>query len=331
MITVIANLKGGTGKSTVTFNLAVWLCSRGIELTVIDLDPQRTLTDVAALRLEEGLEPPIHVQSGPFSSVRLPGDTDETLIDVGTADLDSFKQALRIADRVLIPVTPSQADVWSTQRFVQFLYKITEGNPPESIAFINRADINRAIPASDEAAAALTSLPGVRLVPQRLSDRTVFRNSFSEGLAVFELEPRSRGSLEFKALAAALFSQKHRVIHRRPQEEKAPHTANTSDRIEAEAAADDKNAARRAEYDLGESRAPTGEGRDLGEDIGEKKKKHGAKEGKKAGKREKRKNRKKAMKETQAGKGGKGGKGKKDGKAKKGKKRKKGKKAKKSQ
>jgi chromosome partitioning protein len=326
MITVIANLKGGTGKSTVTFNLAVWLCSRGIELTVIDLDPQRTLTDVAALRLEERVEPPIHVQSGPFSGVRLPGDTDETLIDVGTADLDSFKQALKIADRVLVPVTPSQADVWSTQRFVQLLYRITEGNPLESIAFINRADINRAIPASDEAAAALTSLPGVRLVPQRLSDRTVFRNSFSEGLAVFELEPRSRGSLEFKALAAALFSQKSRAIHRRPQKEKAPHTAHTSNRIEAEAAADDQTVTRRVEYDLGESRAPTGEGRDLGEDIGEKKKKHGAKEGKKAGKGEKRKNRKKAMKETQARKGGKD---KKDRKAKKGKKRKKGKKAKK--
>ena len=58
MITVIANLKGGTGKSTVTFNLAVWLCSRGIELTVIDLDPQRTLTDVAALRLEERVRAP---------------------------------------------------------------------------------------------------------------------------------------------------------------------------------------------------------------------------------------------------------------------------------
>jgi len=206
------------------------------------------------------------------------------------------------------------------------LYRITEGNPLESIAFINRADINRAIPASDEAAAALTSLPGVRLVPQRLSDRTVFRNSFSEGLAVFELEPRSRGSLEFKALAAALFSQKSRAIHRRPQKEKAPHTAHTSNRIEAEAAADDQTVTRRVEYDLGESRAPTGEGRDLGEDIGEKKKKHGAKEGKKAGKGEKRKNRKKAMKETQARKGGKD---KKDRKAKKGKKRKKGKKAKK--
>ena len=49
MITVIANLKGGTGKSTVTFNLAIWLQSMGRRVTAIDLDPQQTLADAAAL------------------------------------------------------------------------------------------------------------------------------------------------------------------------------------------------------------------------------------------------------------------------------------------
>ena len=34
----------------------------------------------------------------------------------------------------------------------------------------------------------------------------VFRNSFSEGLAVFELEPRGKGSMELHALAEAVYS-----------------------------------------------------------------------------------------------------------------------------
>lgn len=217
MITVIANLKGGTGKSTVTFNLAVWLSSMGKEPLVVDLDPQRTLSDVAALRAEENVATPIEVLSGAFPDAGLLEEAVEVLVDVGTADLDAFRRALVIADRVLIPVTPSQADIWSTQRFVQFLYKVTEGDAPESIAFINRADVNRAIPASDEAAAALTSLPGVRLLSQRVSDRPVFRDSFSEGLAVFELEPRSRAAIEFNALATALFSEKRSFGRRRPR------------------------------------------------------------------------------------------------------------------
>ena len=217
MITVIANLKGGTGKSTVTFNLAVWLSSMGKEPLVVDLDPQRTLSDVAALRAEEDVAAPIEVLSGAFPDVDLLEEAVEVLVDVGTADLDAFRRALVIADRVLIPVTPSQADIWSTQRFVQFLYKITEGDAPESIAFINRADVNRAIPASDEAAAALTSLPGIRLISQRVSDRPVFRDSFSEGLAVFELEPRSKAAAEFSALATALFGEKRSFGRRRPR------------------------------------------------------------------------------------------------------------------
>ena len=220
MITVIANLKGGTGKSTVTFNLAVWLCSTGRRTTVIDLDPQRTLSDAAALRMEEGIEPSIRVEAGTFPDVTLPENAEEIIIDVGTADLGSFRQAIMIADRILIPVTPSQADIWSTQRFVGFLYKNTHGNPPESITFLNRADTRKAIQASDEAAAALDALPGVRLMPQRLSDRPGFRDSFSEGLAVFELEPRSVASREFVALAETLFGRGYRSVLNRLRKQK---------------------------------------------------------------------------------------------------------------
>ncbi len=221
MITVIANLKGGTGKSTVTFNLAVWLSSLCKEPLVVVLDPQRTLSDVVALRAEENVANPIEILSGAFPDAALLEEAVEVLIDVGTADLDAFRRALVIADRVLIPVTPSQADIWSTQRFVQFLYKITEGDAPESIAFINRADVNRTIPASDEAAAALTSLPGIRLISHRVSDRPVFRDSFSEGLAVFELEPRSKAAAEFSALATALFGAKRSFGRRRPRTARA--------------------------------------------------------------------------------------------------------------
>ncbi len=220
MITVIANLKGGTGKSTVTFNLAVWLGANNRRTTVIDLDPQRTLTDVAALRMEEGIEPAIHVKAGSLLDVTFPEDAEEIIIDVGTADLESFKQAIMIADRILIPVTPSQVDIWSTQRFIRFLNKSTHGNPPESITFLNRVDTRNANQASEQAAAALNALPVVRLIPQRLSDRAVFQESFSESLAVFELEPRSTASREFRALAEALFLGRHRSVLDRLRKQK---------------------------------------------------------------------------------------------------------------
>jgi chromosome partitioning protein len=205
MITVIGSLKGGSGKSTVAFNLAVWLAMADANVMVVDADPQATLTDVAEVRMEEGFEPNLLVKdASALAKTRLKG-YDEVLIDVGTADMESLKTALSLADRVLIPVPPSQADIWSTQRFLRFLSESVIDRQPELLAFINRADTHHAIRESDEAAAALVSLAGVKFIKQRLCQRTVFRRSFSEGLAVFELEPRGKGAREFYSLTSSLY------------------------------------------------------------------------------------------------------------------------------
>jgi chromosome partitioning protein len=205
MITVIGSLKGGSGKSTLTFNLAVWLEMADAEVLVIDADPQATLSDVSEVRTEEGYEPFLTLKDASALSKKALKGYDEVLIDVGTSDIESMKLALTLADRVVIPVPPSQADIWSTQRFIKFLDDTVDGKRPELLSFINRADTHHAIRESDEAAAALVALPGIRFIKHRLCQRTVFRRSFSEGLAVYELDPRGKGSKEFYALTAALY------------------------------------------------------------------------------------------------------------------------------
>jgi chromosome partitioning protein len=205
MITVIGSLKGGSGKSTVTFNLAVWLTMAEADVLVVDADPQATLTDVAEVRAEEGFEPNLNIKDASALAKKQLKGFDEVLIDVGTADIEALKKALSLADRVLIPVPPSQADIWSTQRFLRFLSEAVGDHSPELLAFINRADTHHAIRESDEAAAALVSLSGIKYIKQRLCQRTVFRRSFSEGLAVFELDPRGKGAREFYALTSALY------------------------------------------------------------------------------------------------------------------------------
>lgn len=210
MITVIGSLKGGSGKSTVTFNLAIWLALAERDVVVIDADPQATLSDVLEVRREERYEPEVvRVDASTMVDVDGLAERDDVLIDVGTASMDNFKQALAIADRILVPVPPSQADIWSTQRFLRFLDAQTHGKSakPEVFGFINRGDTHRSVRESDEAAAALVSLPGIRHVKPRLSQRTAYRRSFSEGLAVFEQEPRGKGAAEWNALAAVLYAE----------------------------------------------------------------------------------------------------------------------------
>ncbi|MES9870317.1 MAG: division plane positioning ATPase MipZ [Sedimenticola sp.] len=205
MITVVGSLKGGSGKSTVTFNLAVWLSMAEANVKVIDLDPQATLRDVAEVREEEGYTPLISVDGKKGLDADKMKDADEVLIDIGTADLSMMKKAISMAERVLVPVPPSQADIWSTQRFIQFVHSVTEGNSPEIIGFINRGDTHHAVRETDEAAAALVSLPGIKFIKPRLSQRTIFRRSFSEGMAVFELSAKGKGSKEFNDLCAKLY------------------------------------------------------------------------------------------------------------------------------
>ncbi|MEO5373494.1 MAG: AAA family ATPase [Alphaproteobacteria bacterium] len=199
MITVIGNLKGGTGKSTVVFNLALWLIEHGAKVEVCDLDPQATLVDVAELRAEEGFEPPLKVLTELPKRV-----AGEILVDIGTSNMEAMRNALSRADRIIIPVSPSQADVWSTQRFLEIISNATK-KKPRLVAFVNRADTHHTARENDETEAALRQLKGLEVVSVRLAQRIVFRHSFSEGLAVFELEPSGKATQELNALAQAVY------------------------------------------------------------------------------------------------------------------------------
>ncbi|MGF1548058.1 MAG: division plane positioning ATPase MipZ [Thiotrichales bacterium] len=206
MITLIGSLKGGTGKSTLTFNMSVWLATQGFTVKIFDLDPQATLVDVVTIRTEEGYQPTLSVDTN-VNNIRNEKGV-QTLIDVGTANMAGMEQAIFMADRIIIPVPPSQADVWSTQRFIRIVKEACarREKKPELLAFINRADTNPAVRETAETLDALSRLPGLRRVVARLGQRTTFRRSFSEGLAVFELEPSGKASAELNALAMVLFS-----------------------------------------------------------------------------------------------------------------------------
>lgn len=203
---VVANLKGGSGKSTIAFNLAVFLAQRGREVDLVDLDPQKTLTDLVAVRTELDVEP---LLDPPATTAKRRASSVWTIVDVGAADLDGMFGAIGLADLVLVPVLPGQADVWATERHLTSIDAVRPDHCAVRL-FLNRADPGEQTRETREAGEALTELARRRqstaLLPTRLSSRVAFRRSLSEGAAVFELDRKSKATEEFEALAAAIFA-----------------------------------------------------------------------------------------------------------------------------
>lgn len=208
MITVVGNLKGGTGKSTVAFNLAVWLAHDKSGVKAFDLDPQCTLVDVCDVRTEDGYEPNFDVSTDVQELEILANDKSyrtPIIVDMSATNMPAMEKAIFLADRVLVPIQPSQADIWSTQRFLKIVNNcVNENKKPEILGFINRADTHIGVRETAEAEQALQMLPGIKAMDIRLYQRTAYRRSFSEGLGVFELDPMSKASKEMKILATLL-------------------------------------------------------------------------------------------------------------------------------
>ena len=160
------------------------------------------------IREEEGYEPDLEVFDDVAALKAWKNKKSEVVVDVGTSDFEAMKTAIKLADRIITPVPPSQADIWSTQRFIKLIREECGGvkKMHPVYGFINRADTHRGVRETDEAEEALEYLKSINRIDLRLYQRTAYRRSFSEGLAVFEMQPSSKASKEILALATILYT-----------------------------------------------------------------------------------------------------------------------------
>jgi chromosome partitioning protein len=119
-VIVIANPKGGVGKSTIATNLAGYFAKQGHQVMLGDADVQQSSR--AWLALRPGSLPPIaawdidgHIAKPPKGTTHIVLDTPAGL--AGTR----LDEVLRIADKVVVPLQPSMFDILATQEFLQRL------------------------------------------------------------------------------------------------------------------------------------------------------------------------------------------------------------------
>jgi chromosome partitioning protein len=122
---VVLNPKGGSGKTTIATNLAAYYAAHGQFPALRDLDAQASSTRWLAKRTEA--QPRIHGVS-PFNvpakvtrtfAMRIPPEVERIVVDTPAAiNKHQFIEFTRDADRVLIPVLPSDIDIQAVTRCI---------------------------------------------------------------------------------------------------------------------------------------------------------------------------------------------------------------------
>lgn len=119
-VIVIANPKGGVGKSTVATNLAGYFAKQGHKVMLGDADVQQSSR--AWLALRPGSLPPITAWDIDGHVAKPPKGTTHIVLDTPAGLAGSrLDEVLRIADKVVVPLQPSMFDILATQEFLQRL------------------------------------------------------------------------------------------------------------------------------------------------------------------------------------------------------------------
>jgi chromosome partitioning protein len=118
---VVMNPKGGCGKTTLATNLAGWFALRGPPPTVVDCDPQGFSTRWIESRPAD--RPRVHgLAAGALtarSTIEVHPESSIVIIDLPAAiSSDQLHAFVYLADSLLLPVTPSEIDVYSATRFI---------------------------------------------------------------------------------------------------------------------------------------------------------------------------------------------------------------------
>lgn len=197
-VIVVANQKGGSGKSTVLVHLAAAAEHAGDGPVVFsDTDPQGTAADWFNQRKKS------HVEVPRYSALTL-ADLDsriaalqaakasylfiDTAPSLGEVNAELFARA----DVILVPLNPTAADL---RAVVKGLPLIRKSNKP---FYFVLARVRSNLRSNDGTAVALESLGLV--LPTRMHERIIYADTFAHGRTALDIDPLGIASREVTSI-----------------------------------------------------------------------------------------------------------------------------------
>ncbi len=193
---VILNPKGGSGKSTITTNLASYFAAQDQKPTVMDLDPQgssirwvnkrdqgmATIYGIAGFEKKAGVTRSF--------ALRIPNDSQVVIVDTPAAlDAQRLPEVTRDANTILVPVLPSDIDIHAATRCIADLLLIAKIKREEQrVAVVaNRVKRNTVM-----YRALMKFLHSLQIpVIATLRDSQAYVRCFEQGVGIFEVKPYS--------------------------------------------------------------------------------------------------------------------------------------------
>lgn len=214
MIIVVANIKGGTGKTTTATQLALYrqITQPERRVWLVDADEQESALDLISVRAtDSSLQPQVACaayKAGQKLASQLNTQSkiwDDIIIDCGGRDSDILRVALLAADQLVVPVLPRAFDIWSITRLETVVQSVNmlRASPVPVFAFINRKDKTAEC---RDAVAILSKSTNFRLMESSFSDRMAFAKSCGQGKCVTELKPSDKKAVrELESFAKEVF------------------------------------------------------------------------------------------------------------------------------
>ena len=184
--------KGGVGKTTLAIHLAVAFAADGLNVAILDLDPQASAAEWKDFR-EQEMPGVIAIPSSRLPKVlkelEITG-ADIVILDTAPHSEGTALDAARAADLILVPCQPSIMDLRAMRKTTDLLRHIKK----PTYAVLNGVSVQGSAALGTEKAIAAEFK--INICPVRMGDRVAYSRCLISGHSAQEYEPEGKASRE---------------------------------------------------------------------------------------------------------------------------------------